>query len=114
VLLATEQVKHFFATAPAGIGTAMSAALPESVVIAIELEDVGLWSIVHENGAVHISREQPKIADCRLRCSVEDFLALICGDLDGRHLFLSGRLELEGDVGLMLTLEEVVRQSHVA
>jgi putative sterol carrier protein len=43
-------------------------------------------------------------ADCTLHMSAEDYLELAEGRLDTRQLFFSGRLRVEGDLGVAIKL----------
>lgn len=43
-------------------------------------------------------------ADCTLTADVETFRALLGGDLDPTAAFMSGRLKVDGDMGLAMRL----------
>ncbi len=48
-------------------------------------------------------------ADCTLKISMDDFLAMTQGELDGTSAFMSGRLKIEGDMGIAMKLQSVLR-----
>jgi putative sterol carrier protein len=95
----------------AGRGDEVSRALPEDVSITFEItgQGGGVWTVACEDGGeVRVYPSEPAASDCRVTCSTSDFEALLSGELDGRRGFLSGRLRIEGDVGLALRLQEVL------
>ena len=48
-------------------------------------------------------------ADCTLKISLDDFVAMTQGELDGTSAFLSGKLKIEGDMGIAMKLQGVLR-----
>jgi putative sterol carrier protein len=80
--------------------------LPDDVSVTFELrgEGGGTWTVTRASGRTAVARVDAASPDCRIACSVGDFVALLEGDLDVRHAFLAGRLGVEGDVGLALRL----------
>jgi len=48
-------------------------------------------------------------ADCTLKISLEDFTAMTQGELDGTSAFMSGKLKIEGDMGIAMKLQGVLR-----
>ena len=105
------RVEEFFAEVPGGLGDEMSRALPEDVCVVFELTEGGTeatWVLCRDEDRVRILRRAPRRPDCRLSCTAEDFLALVGGQLDGTEGFMSGRLQVEGDVGLILALQRIV------
>lgn len=97
----------FFATVP---GERVLHSLPDGVSVTFDLrgDGGGLWTVVRDGDKTEIVRDAPRNADCRLRCTAADFQALLRGDLDARRGFLERRLEVEGDVGLVLALQRSV------
>lgn len=87
-------------------------ALPDGSVVRFDL--------TQEDGTIEtfaLKREDPRVIlvgadeqrpDCHLRCSGADFRALIDGQLDPEQGYLSGRLVVTGDVGIVLDLRRVV------
>lgn len=97
----------FFATVP---GERVIASLPDGVSVTFDLrgDGGGMWTVIRSGDRTEIVRNAVSRPDCRLRCSAADFQALIRGDLDARQGFLERRLEVEGDVGLVLRLQRSV------
>lgn len=109
--LGRRRVRDLFADVAAGLGP--HADLPEDVTIRFDLqgEGGGVFTIRREDGVLGLVSNDPIPLDCHLRCSVDDFLALLQGRLDSRRGFLEGRLEVEGDVGLVLRLERALTRN---
>ncbi|CAI8170492.1 MAG: Uncharacterised protein [Cellvibrionales bacterium UBA7375] len=79
-------------------------------------EDCGLGSVVKfdfgDEGSVILDASQvPNIVstegadpDCTMVISVEDFMAMAEGSLDGVSAFMTGRLKVSGDMGIAMKL----------
>ena len=79
-------------------------------------EDCGLGSVVTfdfgDEGSVILDASQvPNIVstegadpDCTMVISVEDFMAMAEGSLDGVSAFMTGRLKVSGDMGIAMKL----------
>lgn len=86
-------------------------ALPEGVRVTFDLSGPGggLWTVRRDyEGRTIVSLDEVVRPDCRLGCSVDDFVALIEGELDVRKAFLEGRLNVRGDVGLIWRLQKIL------
>ncbi len=107
-----QPLADFFNEAEAGLGHLLVDSLPEDVVVIFDLvgDGGGVWAVRRFGPRVAIRAEQVSHYDCRLTCDVDDFRALIAGDLSSRVGFMDGRLKVEGDVGLVLRLERAVRK----
>lgn len=66
--------------------------------------------VIEDEGAVLIDSEGARAdaagsdADCTLTASAETFQDLLAGDLDPTAAFMSGRLRVEGNMGLAMKL----------
>ena len=47
-------------------------------------------------------------ADCTFRMGAADFIRLADGEVDSRELFFSGKLKVDGDMGLALKLKKLM------
>jgi putative sterol carrier protein len=97
---------------PGLVGPAGRNFLPEDVVVAFHLsgEGGGSWQVARgADPRLRVSALEPGPKDCTVRMDAADFLALLNGELEPRRAFVSGRMEIEGDIGLVLRLQEVVR-----
>jgi putative sterol carrier protein len=50
-----------------------------------------------------------KAADCTLKMAFNDFVALISGELDGMSAYMTGKLKIEGDLGVAMKLRDILR-----
>ena len=64
--------------------------------------------VIEGEGAVRLDESGASVddgdADCTLTASAETFQALFAGDLDPTGAFMSGKLTVEGDMGLAMRL----------
>ena len=79
-------------------------------------EDCGLGSVVKfdfgDQGSVILDAAQiPNVVstkgpdpDCTMVISIDDFMALAEGSLDGVSAFMTGRLKVQGEMGLAMKL----------
>ena len=50
-----------------------------------------------------------KAADCTIKMDFSDFADLIGGKLDGMSAFMTGKLKIEGDMGVAMKLQSILR-----
>jgi putative sterol carrier protein len=70
-----------------------------------------------DQGAVYIDGNQnpptvtneDKAADCTLKMDFNDFADMIGGKLDGMTAFMTGKLKIEGDMGVAMKLQSILR-----
>ena len=70
-----------------------------------------------DQGVVHIDGNQSppavsnddKAADCTLKMAFSDFDDMINGKLDGMTAFMTGKLKIEGDMGVAMKLQSILR-----
>jgi putative sterol carrier protein len=70
-----------------------------------------------DQGVVHIDGNQnppavsndDKAADCTIKMEFADFDDLINGKLDGMTAFMTGKLKIEGDMGVAMKLQSILR-----
>ena len=70
-----------------------------SGTIRCDIEDVGSWFVVVNNGSLSVSRDTVG-ADCVLVCSWEDFDRLVVGKQNPTTLFMQGRMKITGNLTL--------------
>lgn len=105
-------LSDFFVHAEAGMQDILCAAIPDGVTISFELngDEGGVWRVTREGLGVSVRPGRPERADCRLICAASDFRLLMRGELQSRDGFMQGRLRVEGDVGLVLRLEQAINR----
>ena len=50
-----------------------------------------------------------KAADCTIKMDFGDFTDLLGGKLDGMTAFMTGKLKIEGDMGVAMKLQSILR-----
>jgi putative sterol carrier protein len=50
-----------------------------------------------------------KAADCTIKMDFSDFTDMIGGKLDGMTAFMTGKLKIEGDMGVAMKLQSILR-----
>ena len=70
-----------------------------------------------DQGVVYIDGNQnppsvsndDKAADCTIKMDFSDFTDMIGGKLDGMTAFMTGKLKIEGDMGVAMKLQSILR-----
>jgi hypothetical protein len=88
----------------------LAAVLPEDAVVFFDLEGPGGggWAVTQRAGALAVRAGKLDGVDCRVRCSVAVFAALVEGRLSPLEALAQGLVAVEGDVGLVLDLRSSV------
>jgi len=78
-----------------------------SAVYQLELtgDQGGLWHLTITDGACQLGTGPGKAPDVAIRMSQDDWDALIAGELDAFSAFVSGKLEVEGNLALATRLQ---------
>lgn len=73
--------------------------------------DFGADGLVHLDATVvpNVVSNEDKDAHCTMTISIEDFAAMQAGELDGTTAFMTGKLKIEGDMGIAMKLQSVLR-----
>lgn len=50
-----------------------------------------------------------KPADCTIKMSLGDLVDMVGGKLDGMTAFMTGKLKIEGDMGVAMKLQSILR-----
>lgn len=105
-----ERVRQFLASVPKALGPILASALPEGVRVGFDVrgERGGRWTVRVRGGALTVTPGLDEPLDCVLRGESDVFAQLIDGRREARALFLSGALEVEGDVGLLLVIQRAI------
>ena len=84
--------------------------LPATVTFAFILDgnDGGQWQVQREGPSFSVGPVDNQPKDCELRCTSDVFLDIISGALNPRRAWLDGRLQLQGDIGLALCLQDLL------
>lgn len=93
---ATEAVQQKVAASDTPLGSTVKFAFDEGVILI--------------DGAAQpmtVSNEDQD-ADCTIRMSLEDFREMVDGNLDPTMAYMTGKLKVEGDMGVAMKLSSVI------
>lgn len=95
--------RSFFDAFASDAMDALFGVLPDDVVVSFEIEGPGggAWQLSNTS----IGPVDPRPKDCEIRCKATDFMAIVSGQLEPREAFMSGRIQVQGDIGLALRLQ---------
>lgn len=68
--------------------------------------DTGNDGVVVINGGTVSTEDAP--ADCTIKLSLEDFEALVAGDLNPTMAFMTGKIKVEGDMSVAMALSSLI------
>lgn len=71
-------------------------------------EDGGVYQVILKPDSAAAVEGEQESPNCKLEMDASDFRDMIEGKLNGTAAFMSGKLRLEGDMGLAMTLESVL------
>ena len=92
---ATQAVKAKVGT-DSGLGATVKFALDEGVIY---LDGKTIPNVVSN---------EDKDAECTIRVTLENFTKMLAGDLDATLAFMTGRLKVEGNMGVAMKLSSVL------
>ncbi len=85
--------------------------LAPGVALGFDIEGAGRWQIVGTNDVpcCLVSAWDGEPLDCMVTCSEDAFWSLLAGGIRGARAYASGKAVLEGDIGLLLRLRDVLQ-----
>jgi len=72
-----------------------------------DIAEKGSWHVDVENGAVTVTESQEP-ADCVIATDEQTFLAVVRNEQNPMGAFMTGKIRVEGDMGLALRLRDLV------
>jgi putative sterol carrier protein len=98
-----ETAREFFEGAPSRIDPARTKGFRASY--RFDVEGAGSWRVEVDDGEVRIE-ENESPADCVVRAGEDTFLRIVNREASPMGAFLTGKVRVEGDMGLLLKLRE--------
>lgn len=96
--------REFFDALPGRVDPAKAAGMNNS--FAFEIEGVGAWTVTVVDGAVSVA-EGAGEADCTIVASEETLLKIARGEASATTAYMTGKLEINGDMGAALKLQKL-------
>ncbi|MBL8614178.1 MAG: SCP2 sterol-binding domain-containing protein [Deltaproteobacteria bacterium] len=84
--------------------------LPDGVVVSFEVADGGAWQLVAEAGRTRVEPRDGRPKDCEVRCAREEFGAMVRSPRAATRAYLTGHMNIVGDVGLLLRLQALLQR----
>ena len=75
--------------------------------VKFDFEDQGCVLVDASKVPNEVSNEDGD-ADCTIRMSMDDFKSMMAGDLDATTAYMTGKLKVEGDMGVAMKLSSVL------
>ena len=77
-------------------------------------DDSGTFQLIISNGTARVVEGSHEQADCTLKLSDKNFIKMIRGKLNGTAAFMTGKLKIQGSMGLALKLEGILDQYNMS
>ncbi len=71
-------------------------------------EDPGTYQLILKPDKAYAVEGEQEVPNCTLEMDSNDFKDMLQGNLNGTAAFMSGKLRVEGDLGLAMQLETVL------
>ncbi len=68
----------------------------------------GIWTVDLRKSEGWVTEGTIDDPGCTIKVAAEDFLGLVTGAIPGPQLFMMGKLQIEGDMGLAMKLGQVL------
>ncbi len=68
--------------------------------------------VIHVDGTAggnNVVTNEDKPAQCTIKMTLDDFKSMAAGQLDGMTAFMTGKLKIEGDMGVAMKLQGLLR-----
>ena len=99
-----ENPRQFFEEAKARIDPART--VGKRMSYRFDIEGAGSWHVDVDDGKVRVE-ESDADAECVIRASEETFLKVVSGQQSPTSAYMTGKVKVQGDVGLAMRLREL-------
>ena len=102
--MSVESAREFFETLPGRAGSRGPGALDASY--RFDVDGAGRWR-VESDGEKLVVTESDAPADCVIRTDEQTFLRIVRGEQSPMGAYMTGKVKVEGDLGLALRLRDL-------
>jgi putative sterol carrier protein len=99
-----ESAREFFESLPGRVDPARARALAGSY--RFDVDGAGMWRLEAEGDRLVVT-ESDAPADCVIRADESTFLRIVAGEQSPMGAYMTGKVKVEGDLGLALRLKDV-------
>ena len=100
-----ESARQFFDDLQARPDASRAAGLTASY--RFDVENAGSWRVDVEDGRVHVT-ESEEPAECVIKTNEQTLLAVVRNEQNPMGAFMTGKIRVEGDMGLALRLRDLL------
>jgi putative sterol carrier protein len=79
-------------------------------VFQFDLKETGTLQVQFKDGQAYMLEEATKDADVTLKMNDESFIKLLDDDLNTTVAFMTGKLKVDGSMGLAMKLQQLVKE----
>ena len=97
--------QEFFDDLRSRAGTARAPGLTASY--RFDIEGAGSWRVDVQDGELTVEESQEP-ADCVIATDEQTFLGVVSGEQNPMGAYMTGKIRVEGDIGLALSLRELL------
>ena len=102
--MSVDSAREFFETLPGRASPQAARALDASY--RFDVEGVGSWRVESEGDSLAVTQSDAP-ADCVIRADEQTFLRIVRGEQSPMGAYMTGKVKVEGDLGLALKLRDV-------
>ncbi len=101
------QVTEIFQQMPSKLNPSTAAGMNKVIQYDLTGEGGATYQCKIEDGACVVTEGSPAVPDMTVIMEATDFVAMISGELDGMSAFMSGKLRVNGDMGLAMKMQSL-------
>ena len=103
--MTAESAREFFEGLPARVSAEGARALANSY--RFDIDGAGSWRVESEGDRLAVT-ESDAPADCVIRADEKTFLRIVRGEQSPMGAYMTGKVKVEGDLGLALRLRDLL------
>lgn len=98
----------FESTLPSQLARTGQPVLSDGVSVGFDVNGIGRWQVVGGAPTTRVAAWSSGRCDCEVRCGPDDLERLLAGGFRAARAYATGRVLVEGDIGLLLILRDAV------
>ncbi len=103
----SDELKEIFDKMPEAFSPEKADGVKATIQLDLSGDGSGSWLIKVENGQIATEQGQADSADLTLGMEASDYIALTKGEANPMNLFMAGKINLQGDMGLAMKFQEM-------